>query len=76
MDRDERIIAALKTRLREHWYVRTTEWPLGHQVVLCSRDDPRRCLVTSWRASERAAWEEAERLAEATEAHESAPMLH
>jgi hypothetical protein len=66
-------IAAIKADLRERgWFVRYTEWPLGHQVVLHRRSDTARHLVTDWHGSELEAWEAALRLASTTPS-EAAP---
>ncbi len=62
---DEARIAAIKAELRERgFYVRYTEWPLGHEVVIHLRSDTSRTLVTDWHRSELAAYEAALRLAE------------
>lgn len=53
------------------WFVRYTEWPLGHQVTVHAQSDTSRHLVTAWHATERAAWEEALRLV-----IEAAPRPH
>ncbi len=56
--------AALCAELRARgWYVRTTEWPSGHQVVLHRREDTSRHVVTDWHASEVDAFREALALA-------------
>jgi len=61
---DEAFIAAAKAELRRlGWYVRYTEWPQGHQVVLHLRSDTSRHVVTEWHDSEANAWREAQRLA-------------
>ena len=60
---DEEVTAA-KRRLRElGWYVRYTEWPSGHQVVLHLRSDPAVHLVTAWWPAEIEAYQEAHTLA-------------
>jgi ribokinase len=57
--RDDTTTAA-KRRLREGgWYVRYTEWPSGHQVVLHRRSDTAVHLVTRWWPTEAEAFEEA-----------------
>jgi len=57
-------IAEAKAGLRSlGWYVRYTEWPAGHQVVIHRRSDTSVHLVTSWRSSEVEAWREAVGLA-------------
>jgi hypothetical protein len=73
-DVDEEI-AALKAELRRRgWYVRYTEWPLGHEVVIHARADTSRHLVTDWQPTELAAWQEALRLAEsAADEHPTLP---
>jgi hypothetical protein len=61
---DDAEIAEVKTRLRSlGWYLRYTEWPTGHQVVIHRRSDTAVHLVTAWRASEEEAWREALSLA-------------
>ncbi len=51
---------AAKRRLRAGgWYVRYTEWPSGHQVVLHLRSDTAVHLVTRWWPTEAEAFEEA-----------------
>src|SRR6266508_4244465 len=58
-----------KRRLRSGgWYVRYTEWPSGHQVVLHRRSDTAVHLVTRWCPTEADAFEEALALAERHEA--------
>jgi len=59
---DETEAAKRKLRARG-WYVRTTEWPSGHQVVLHLRSDTAVHLVTSWCPTEAGAFEEALALA-------------
>ncbi len=62
---DDTTVAA-KRRLRaDGWFVRYTEWPSGHQVVLHRREDTSVHLVTRWCATEDAAFAEALELAEA-----------
>ena len=57
---DDAAIALAKATLRAHgWYVRYTEWPSGHQVVIHRREDTAIHRVTSWHGSEVAAWNEA-----------------
>ncbi len=64
-------VTAVKRRLRElGWYVRYTEWPAGHQVVLHRRSDTAVHLVTGWWPTEAEAFEEARSMAER---HETAP---
>lgn len=61
---EELEIADAKAALRRAgWFVRYTEWPTGHQVVLHRRSDTSAHVVTSWRASEVEAWREALALA-------------
>jgi hypothetical protein len=63
---DDARIEAIKAELRARgWYLRYTEWPSGHQVVLHARADTARALVTDWHEGELAAWRAALRLAEA-----------
>src|SRR6266496_4298150 len=51
---------AAKRRLRAGgWYVRYTEWPSGHQVVLHLRSDTAVHLVTRWWPTEAEDFEEA-----------------
>ena len=58
--RDDAEIAALKAELRARgWYVRYTEWPSGHQVVIHLRAETAVHRVTRWHASELDAWKEA-----------------
>lgn len=58
-------IAARKSELREMgWYLRYQEWPSGHRVLLHRRSDPAEHLVTEWRPTEVAAWDDAIELAE------------
>ncbi len=45
------------------WYLRYTEWPLGHEVVLHRRSDTSQSLVTDWHSSELEAWRAARALA-------------
>lgn len=53
-----------KRRLREGgWYVRYTEWPSGHQVVLHRRSDTAIHVVTRWWPTEAEAFDEALALA-------------
>lgn len=53
-------VTAVKRRLRElGWYVRYTEWPSGHQVVLHRRSETAVHLVTAWWPTEAEAYEEA-----------------
>ncbi len=62
---DDVRVAALKATLRGlGFYVRYTEWPLGHEVVLHWRADTSRHVVTGWHVTELGAWEEALRLAD------------
>jgi hypothetical protein len=57
---EELQLAELKAELRTlGWYVRYTEWPSGHQVVLHRRSDTSVHLVTEWRPTELEAWREA-----------------
>jgi hypothetical protein len=57
-------IAEVKAKLCSlGWFVRYTEWPSGHQVVLHRRSDTAAHLVAGWCASELGAWREALRLA-------------
>ncbi len=66
MDRDDLEVVEAKARLRaDGWYVRYTEWPAGHQVVLHRRADTSAHVVTAWHATEVGAWREALALAEA-----------
>ena len=61
---DDAAIAAIKAQLRSlGWYVRYTEWPSGHEVVLHARGETSRHLVTDWHATELEAWRAALRLA-------------
>ena len=63
-----------KRRLRSGgWYVRYTEWPSGHQVVLHRRSDTAVHLVTRWCPTEADAFEEALSLAEQHEARGELP---
>ncbi len=55
---DETMAAKRQLRARG-WYVRTTEWPSGHQVVLHLRSDTAVHLVTRWWPTEIEAFEEA-----------------
>ena len=65
MELDEALVAALKANLRDRgFYLRYTEWPLGHQVMLHARVDTARALVTDWYATELDAWRAALRLAD------------
>lgn len=74
MSEDDERIAALKWELRRRgWYVRYTEWPLGHEVVIHARADTSQHAVTDWHPNELAAWEEALRLAEIAREHPEAP---
>ncbi len=58
-------VTEVKRRLRElGWYVRYTEWPSGHQVVLHRRSDTAVHLVTGWWSTEAEAYEEARSMAE------------
>lgn len=60
MSPEDSEIAEAKRALRAlGWYVRYTEWPSGHQVVVHRRSDTAVHRVTSWRASEVEAWREA-----------------
>jgi hypothetical protein len=69
---DEVFIAATKAELRRlGWFVRYTEWPLGHQVTVHARSDTSRHLVTEWFPTEREAWRDALRLVT-----EAAPRPH
>jgi hypothetical protein len=53
-------VAAAKRELRaQGWYVRYTEWPSGHQVVVHLRSDTSVHAVTRWCATEAEAWREA-----------------
>jgi DNA-binding IclR family transcriptional regulator len=53
-------MAEAKAALRSlGWYVRYTEWPSGHQVVIHRRSDTSTHRVTSWRGAEVEAWREA-----------------
>ena len=62
---DEVEVAEAKAALRARgWYVRYTEWPSGHQVVLHLRADTSVHIVTEWRATEVEAFREALRLAD------------
>ncbi len=55
---------AIRTELRSlGWYLRYTEWPLGHEVVLHRRSDTSQHLVTDWQPSELEAWRAARALA-------------
>lgn len=57
-DRDD--TTAAKRRLRaDGWYVRYTEWPSGHQVVVHRRSDTAVHLVTRWWPTEAEAFDEA-----------------
>ncbi len=59
MSPEEAEIAEVKAALRARgWYVRYTEWPSGHQVVVHRRSDTAVHRVTAWRASEVEAWKE------------------
>jgi hypothetical protein len=56
---EELEIAEAKAMLRlRGWYVRYTEWPSGHQVVIHRRADTAVHRVTAWHASEVEAWRE------------------
>jgi hypothetical protein len=62
--RDDAVVASIKRDLRTAgWYVRYTEWPSGHQVVLHQRDDTSRHVVTDWQPTELEAFVSARRLA-------------
>jgi hypothetical protein len=72
---DEIEIVAIKELLRAGgWYVRYTEWPSGHQVVLHRRRDTAVHVVTAWWSSEVDAWREA--LALASRGREIYPPSH
>ncbi len=61
---EDAFVAAMKAELRARgFFVRYTEWPTGHQVVLHSRADTSRALVTGWHVTEVEAWREALQLA-------------
>lgn len=61
---EELEIETCKRELRAlGFYLRYTEWPLGHQVVLHTRGDTSHHLVTEWHRSELDAWQAALRLA-------------
>src|SRR6266540_5932042 len=63
-----------KRRLRASgWYVRYTEWPSGHQVVVHLRADPAVHLVTRWWPTEGEAWSEALAMAAEHEARRGRP---
>jgi hypothetical protein len=65
LSQEDLFAAAMKAELRANgWYVRTTEWPSGHQVVLHARSDTSRALVTEWEATEVEAFRAALRLAD------------
>jgi hypothetical protein len=54
---EELQILGAKLELRSRgWYLRYTEWPSGHQVVLHRRSDTSVHIVTPWCASEEEAW--------------------
>ncbi len=60
---EEAEIAVCKSELRQlGYYVRYTEWPLGHQVVIHARADTSKHLVTEWHRTELQAWQAALRL--------------
>ncbi len=53
-------MTAAKRWLRARgWYVRYTEWPSGHQVVLHLRSETAVHLVTRWWPTEAEAFDEA-----------------
>lgn len=57
-------VEEIRTDLRSRgWYLRYTEWPLGHEVVLHRRNDTSQHLVTDWHSSELEAWRDARALA-------------
>ncbi len=65
---EEALIADIKAHLRSRgWYVRYTEWPAGHQVVIHRRSDTSVHRVTQWHPSETKAWSEALALAATSE---------
>jgi ribokinase len=66
--------SAAKRQLRARgWYVRYTEWPSGHQVVLHLRSDTAVHLVTSWWLTEAEAFDEALSMATAHELRSGRP---
>ncbi len=65
---------AAKRQLRARgWYVRYTEWPSGHQVVLHLRSDTAVHLVTRWWPTEAEAFGEALSMATAHELRRGRP---
>jgi hypothetical protein len=77
--RDDSVVASIKRELRAAgWYVRYTEWPSGHQVVLHQRDDTSQHVVTDWQPTEVEAWVSARQLAAQADAemraNEMAPL--
>ncbi len=63
---------AAKERLREAgWYVRYTEWPSGHQVVIHRRSETAVHLVTHWWPTEEEAFEEAVAMAHEYESRQA-----
>jgi len=63
-----------KRQLRARgWYVRYTEWPSGHQVVLHLRSDTAVHLVTRWWPTEAEAFDEALSMATAHELRRGRP---
>jgi hypothetical protein len=65
LSQEDLLAAAMKAELRGRgWYVRTTEWPSGHQVILHARSDTSRALVTEWEPTEVEAFRAALRLAD------------
>lgn len=67
-------IAELKAALRARgWYVRYTEWPSGHQVVIHRRTETAVHRVTEWRPSEVEAWRDALSMALEAEAAVAPP---
>jgi ribokinase len=68
--------SAAKRLLRARgWYVRYTEWPSGHQVVLHLRSDTAVHLVTSWWPTEAEAFGEALSMATAYELRSGRPAF-
>ncbi len=66
-------VAAAKMRLRARgWFVRYTEWPSGHEVVLHRRADTAVHLVTGWWPTEAEAFGEALAMAARYEARTGA----
>lgn len=77
--RDDAVVASVKRELRSAgWYVRYTEWPAGHQVVLHHRGDTSQHVVTDWQPSEVEAFVVARQLAAQadaeTKSREMAPL--